>query len=162
MPGGQDDGVRSDVEFRPRDVHRHTPPVAARLALPGADESRANHCSASTQEFRWRIVRLEVPAFFEQRFQFSRQNYHILAWPPINDADLGTQPQRRPGTVHRGITAADHDHTPADIAPAEFIDLQQEGQAVFDAFQTFPRQVEYIRPQRPCCHHHRIKFCDEL
>ena len=52
--------------------------------------------------------------------------------------------------------------TPADIAPAKFVDLQQEGQAVLDAFQILPRQIEHIRPQRPGRHHHRIEFRDEL
>ena len=79
LSGGQDYGIRSDVEFRSRNVHRHAASVTPRLALAGADEAHANCCSAIAEEFHRRIVGLDVSALFEQRFQFAWQNHHIRA-----------------------------------------------------------------------------------
>ena len=121
---------------------------------------------AATQWFGEIEVILEFNAFFFRVMDLLDTGGHFSAAAAIDDADFfGSQAQRGPHAVHRGVAAADHRHVApphhGGVGLGELVRLHQvrPGEVLvrrIDADQVDAGNAREMRQARPRADEHRV------
>ena len=146
---GRDDRVRLDHELGAGDRHRRAAAGGVRLAELVADELDAGDVAVLAEHLDRAGEELHPDALALGLAELLLVDDELGAGPAVDDRDvLGAVPERGPRAVHRGVAAADDDDVLADLDRLAEVGLLHEVDAVLDAFELRPRDVERHRVHR--------------